>query len=1123
MKIIWTRSKKAALAMAAVAAMLLFATPFAMTSDAAVPAIEVTATGTGTSVTQTDVQNALTAAGLDKNNDTYTVTFMNNPLSIAIRAFDGCSGLIGTTGSAEGTLKIPSTVVSIDNRAFLDCTGITALDFSSASGLTIGNYAFSNTGITGTLTISGVTVIGPGAFSDCEGITGTIIIPGSVGYIGISAFLNCPGIDAFVFKGATWMGDQIVITSTPSFYHSDDLAHYTAQPGLPMPSFMYNDAYGYITSFRINGQSGIIDQAAKTVTVRVPNGTDLTNLAPEIGFIGGSITPSSGAGTNFSAGTVSYTLLSTGGMPYTYQVTVVCLPGLEITGGTLGTDYTYSGGVLRITQDGTYNISMAPGVTTTPDRIVVVTGVTANITLNDVSIDVRANVTQCAFDMTGANVDLTIRGNNNLFSGNDRAGLEVPAGSVLTIDGGASDVLNASSGLGGAGIGGGYGSNGGTITIAGGIVNATSRDGAGIGGGVEHSAGTVNITGGDVTATGLGFGSGIGGGYGLTGGNGGTVNISGGLVTARGNNIGAGIGGGGGGAVKAGDGGSLIVTGGRVVAVSSSGAGIGAGALMGVGTVNASGSFEINGDCIVFTNMLQPAGADLTLTKGVLLIDTAGVVYGEVTLKENINVLVGCTFTVPSSSKLTLDGVFTSWGTLNIGLRADGSPSIDASEVRPSNGRLNITGTVLPASVSKASDLTGLKQTVIQSAADITSDFSSVSSDAVPPSDYIVFSMGVYLNTYQVGYALAWLENESGTFTIPDGETFEVDIPLQNMPGNPAWDGFSLTKAGGGTLILSESNTYGGTTYVTLGTLKITDVNALRFSSQIIFDENLFPDTAVFDIGTLQGLDLLDLTMKDTSTLRIDVDGLASGLYELITATSLTLGDYDVIFDNGTMNMNYELPVSGNTLQLKAFFNTVAKKEYYIKSSAASGATISPSGVTIVTFGSDLSFTFSAASVIVDGMALSQSEVDKGSYTFSKVMANHSISVSGQGKKAPVVVTAGITGGNGTILYSADGSPFAPYTDDVVLREGSTVIFKAIADDGYQFKGWLLNGTASSTPELTVPNIASPLSLLAQFGVSDASSADSGGISIVVIAAIVVVAVIIVAAAAVFIHKGKAG
>ncbi|MCL2318083.1 MAG: hypothetical protein FWC44_03395, partial [Methanomassiliicoccaceae archaeon] len=147
---------------------------------------------------------------------------------------------------------------------------------------------------------------------------------------------------------------------------------------------------------------------------------------------------------------------------------------------------------------------------------------------------------------------------------------------------------------------------------------------------------------------------------------------------------------------------------------------------------------------------------------------------------------------------------------------------------------------------------------------------------------------------------------------------------------------------------------------------------------------------------------------------------------------------------------------------------------------------------------------------------------DKGSYTFSKVMANHSISVSGQGKKAPVVVTAGITGGNGTILYSADGSPFAPYTDDVVLREGSTVIFKAIADDGYQFKGWLLNGTASSTPELTVPNITSPLDLLALFEYPVEVGPVKKDVSII-IAAIVVVAVIIVAAAAVFIHKGKAG
>lgn len=258
--------------------------------------------------------------------------------------------------------------------------------------------------------------------------------------------------------------------------------------------------------------------------------------------------------------------------------------------------------------------------------VIVSIGVTANITLNDLQIDQSGIDNSCAFDMTGASVNLNLTGNNILRSGQSRAGLEVPGGSAVTIAGegkldarggqygagigsylGISGIvtinggaITATGGQWGAGIGGGFRSTGGITTINGGIVTAAGGPyGAGIGGGREASGGTTSITGGTVTAIGGQWGSGIGGGYlgqgdhtvirgglvaasggtdgagigGGSGGNGGHTAISGGTVTTSGGFQAAGIGGG-----YGGHGGHTIISGGTVTAKGGQwGAGIGGG------------------------------------------------------------------------------------------------------------------------------------------------------------------------------------------------------------------------------------------------------------------------------------------------------------------------------------------------------------------------------------------------------------------------------------------------------------------------------------------------------------------------------------------------------------------
>ena len=247
---------------------------------------------------------------------------------------------------------------------------------------------------------------------------------------------------------------------------------------------------------------------------------------------------------------------------------------------------TYDSSTLTL-GEGNYTIAQTAGVTTaTTDKIVVVSGVAANITLNGVNIDVNNTDMACAFDMTGATVNLTLNGTNTLKSGNNKAGLAVPQGDQLTISGTGS--LTATGLDNAAGIGGGYSLDCGTIVINGGTVSAVGgSEGAGIGGGFNGSGGTVSISGGTVSATGGSKGAGIGGG---SNGSVGTVSISGGTVIAAGGSRGAGIGGGNGGDFE----GTVNISGGTVSAVGGSeGAGIGGGYKGSGGTVSISGGTVI--------------------------------------------------------------------------------------------------------------------------------------------------------------------------------------------------------------------------------------------------------------------------------------------------------------------------------------------------------------------------------------------------------------------------------------------------------------------------------------------------------------------------------------------------
>ncbi|RUT31541.1 hypothetical protein EJP77_09065 [Paenibacillus zeisoli] len=71
--------------------------------------------------------------------------------------------------------------------------------------------------------------------------------------------------------------------------------------------------------------TGTVNEAAKTVAVTVPYGTDVTNLVPTITHTGVSISPNSGAAQDFSSPVV-YTVKAADNSTQTYTVTVTVAP-----------------------------------------------------------------------------------------------------------------------------------------------------------------------------------------------------------------------------------------------------------------------------------------------------------------------------------------------------------------------------------------------------------------------------------------------------------------------------------------------------------------------------------------------------------------------------------------------------------------------------------------------------------------------------------------------------------------------------------------------------------------------------------------------------------------------------
>lgn len=389
------------------------------------------------------------------------------------------------------------------------------------------------------------------------------------------------------------------------------------------------------------------------------------------------------AGTTIGTCTISGTGAGNIAGTYIGGVKVMLIDLATVSGS--GDGYSFSSGLLTISGEGPFIItSTAP----TSNRVLVSTpeSVTANITIHDLTI---TNTTSgnCAFALSGSSqADLTLSGSSSFISGTNRAGLEVPLGTILTIFGSTADSLNVTGGKYAAGIGGGYSVTpavSGTITIKGGTINARgdatvdgTGAGAGIGGGRGGSGGTITIDGGDITATGGYRAAGIGGGQGGTSG---TIIIKNGKITALGTTYSAGIGGG---TFRPAD--SITIEGGTIDAT-----GVGGGAGIGSGYINQDLSETYSGGTI------NISGGDITARA---LSQGSGIGSGIITnITYSIPTTVTITGGVINASSYSGPGIGSREGTITIsGGTVTATSNFYGAGIgggyRESGGTINITG-----------------------------------------------------------------------------------------------------------------------------------------------------------------------------------------------------------------------------------------------------------------------------------------------------------------------------------------------------------------------------------------------------------------------------------------------
>ncbi|MDR1305457.1 MAG: autotransporter outer membrane beta-barrel domain-containing protein [Verrucomicrobiales bacterium] len=393
---------------------------------------------------------------------------------------------------------------------------------------------------------------------------------------------------------------------------------------------------------------------------------------------------------------------------------------------------------------------------------------------------------------------------------------------------------------------------------------------------------------------------------------------------------------------------------------------------------------------------------------------------------------------------------------------SDTSAKIVANSATVS-GTLNIagfSGTLTDKASTTMSELYTLIHTAAPGNLSGTFDevnFVSGGLGAIP--DYIT-SLGAFVDTvgqnYQVGFTLSWYAaqvsatNAHGTFTVADDVSFDVDVSLDDVASNPDknWDGQSLTKNGAGTLTLSATNNYSGTTTVNAGLLNISgwtgsnaagviDGGAVNVSGVWSVREDITVINGALAVsgGTVNSGAALTVTNSELSVIGGVLDSPAAVVNNSVaivsggTWNSATLdftGTLDVIgsglLDTGTLTVNVDSVVnvadSGTVTSVDADVNaravSVSEHGYLETSRLAVSDSMSVTDSGVVKSGT---LTVNAAKLLLAGGAVLRAD--------EAVVNGGTVAVVSDGVRLQNTAGTGqltISGNGATVLFDHGGN-----------------------------------------------------------------------------------------------------
>ena len=367
-----------------------------------------------------------------------TLTLPSTLLSIGDYAFMDCTRF-------TGSLVIPNSVTSISTYAFQNCTGFTGSLTLSNTVTSIGNYAFRNcTGFTGSLTIPDtLTSIGGSAFQNCTGFTGSLVIPDSVTSIGNSVFRNCTGFTTVVLP------DTLSSIGSNAFNGCTSLA--TIYNASSLSLTIGTTSNGYVAYYATDIYT------CHTITLQPNDPTYGSVSDSKIYAVDGTVLTVDGA--NLSTSVPEQHVTATPNTDYTFS-------GWSDASGAVTSDRTVS--AIFIAEGVGYVITVLPNnsgygsvssatITVAPDSAIVTNGTTLTVDGQSVTASPASATAQYTYAFSGwspssgtVTQDMTITANftrtlnqytvnissnNNTFGTVNRSSVTVDYGTAMSVSG----------------------------------------------------------------------------------------------------------------------------------------------------------------------------------------------------------------------------------------------------------------------------------------------------------------------------------------------------------------------------------------------------------------------------------------------------------------------------------------------------------------------------------------------------------------------------------------------------------------------------------------------------------------------------------------------------------------